>query len=88
MQLRKLIRCRHRECRLKAYCNTDLSSSVVLLRSAGGVIGFTLPLNELYSQISLLTTPMSWSIIYYQQQKTSAYQNQYQNTLKSFWSMQ
>lgn len=64
MQLRKLIRCGRRQCRLKAYCSTGLSSSVVLLRSASGIIGFTVSLNELYSQISLLTTPMSWSIIY------------------------
>lgn len=67
MQLRKLIRCRRMKRRLKAYCSIGLSSSVVLLRSAGGIIGFAVSLNELYSQISLLTTPMSWSIIYYKQ---------------------
>lgn len=53
MQLRKLIRCRRRECGLKACCSTVLSSSVVLLRSAGGVIGFTVSERAVFSDFSI-----------------------------------
>lgn len=63
------------EWRLKMHCSTDLSSSVALWRSAAGIIGFTVSLNELYSQTSLLATSEAWSIIYYVGENTSTCQN-------------